>query len=549
MQQPGRPPVTIQHGPGGMDSADLLGGPVPAERRPRSWRGALTAAIGVSATAVAGTGIALAVALSGGGPQPEDVLPGDTFALVKVDLDPAGEQKIAAYELARRFPDMKVGDARNLPDDLLRRLLAGNDDIDFDKQVEPWIGARAAVAGVPDTDGDGDPELLVALAYDDRKAAERLLPELVATPLNGQDVFFAFSEQAEYVLFAESQQAADTAAQPKQLLADAPGFQRDVAQLQGEQVALAWADLGALWKHLPEQAREAATTAYGAEFSMTGRGVTGVHLSEDAVQVSGRTFGVDLGNDALTNYALGADSGGGLAGDLPADAVAAVSVAGLGRQVQDLFELVASSALGGAQPADLDTIGEQFGLKIPEDLAVLLGDETALGIYKGAEGPEFGVRTRSADPARGLQVAERLMSSLSQQSTSLGGQLTFEQCAAEVGPTEAAELCEGLPPASAPAPIDPPDLGQVAALPDGLAYGSTREVLDKVTGSGGLGQTERFRQVVPGADQAATAIFVDLQAALAMFDGSRPGLEALDALGVSSRGGPDGRFEVRLTLR
>lgn len=501
-----RPPVTIGPGSTGTIAGDVLGGTAPS-RRSRSWRAALTAAIGVSGIAVAATGIALAVALSGGGPQPEDVLPADAFAMVKLDLDPAGGQKLAAYKLTRRFPDLEVGSARKLSDDLLRQVVADDDDVDYDAEIEPWIGDRGALAALPDVDGDGEPEALVAIAYDDRRAAERLLPALVAEPVDGERFFFAFSERGPYVLLAASQKTADAVARSKQVLVDAEDFRADVAELDGDQVALAWADLAALWSNLPDEVRQDAVTAQGEDFSLTGRAVMGVRLEDDAVHISGRSFGVDLGNDALTSYALGAESGGGLVADLPADTVAAVSVAGLGRQVQDLLS-AAEPGLGG--PEDLDALGAQFGLEIPEDLVVLLGQETAIGVYEGADRPQFGIRTRDADPARGLEIAQRLLRSLADQ---------------------------------------PSDVGQVAALPDGLAYGSTPEVLDKLTGSRDLGQIERFREAVPDADSAATAVFVDLQAALVMLDEQRPGLRALDALGLSSRGGPDGRFEIRLTLR
>ena len=525
---------------------DVLGSPVAPERR-RDWRAVLAAVVGVAGVGVAGVGIALAVALGGGGPQPEDALPADVFALAKVDLDPAAGQKIAAYELAKRFPQLEVEGARTLQDDLLRRLFTDS-DIDYDAQVRPWIGARAALAGAPDADGDGAPELLVALAYDDRDAAERLLPALVADGVDGDPAFFAFSSRAPYVLLAQSQAAADAAAGTDRVLGETDRYRDAVAALGDDQVALGWADLEALWAAVPQEAQAAATEVYGDGFRPRGSLVAGVHLESDAVEMTGRGFGLDLGSSALTAYALGADAGDGLVRELPADAVAAMSVAGLGGQVEDLFELLATARFGG-DSGDLDALERELGIAIPEDLALLLGNETAAGIYDVDGNPEVGVRTRGDDPAGALAVAQRLMDKASEQATSFSGDYTFEQCARDVPATESEELCGDLPSEdelAAPAPFD---VGAVTALPDGIAYATDQRMLDQVTASGGLGDSEMFRRAVPGAADAATVMFADLQAVLALFGDEQQGLEALEAIGATSTGGADGRFSLRLTVR
>jgi hypothetical protein len=555
MSQPHRPLVTVHDPSGPSPAPDLLGSAVPPERS-RDWRPLLATVVGVAGVGVAATGIALAVSLSGGGPQPEAVLPADVFALAKVDLDPAGSQKVAAYELAKRFPGLGVDDVRTLQDDLLARVLADTEDLDYDKQVRPWIGARAAVAGAPDLDGDGEPEVLLALAYDDRAAAERLLPSFVQKALEGDPAYFAFSSREDYVLLAASQEAADAAAGVDEVLADQERYKDDIAALDGDQVAVAWADAAAVWEAVPKEARKAVTTVYGEDFAPEGRFVAGVRLEEDAVEVTGRGFGLDVGSAALTGYALGSEAGEGLVQELPSGAVVAASVAGLGKQVEDAFTLLSSGfgvapSEGGVGQEDMtEALEQQFGIEIPEDLVRLLGDETALGVYDVDGEPGVGVRTRGSDPAGALEVAERLLEAASQQSTAFSGEFTYEQCLEGVPPEQAAEVCQGLPQQRALAAPEPAQVGVVGELPDGIAYGTSAEVLEKVVGSGGLGDEELFREVVRDADSAASVLYADLQAAMALFGvGEDEDLEALEAVGLSSSAGPDGRFRLRLTVR
>jgi hypothetical protein len=95
---------------------------------------------------------------------------------------------------------------------------------------------------------------------------------------------------------------------------------------------------------------------------------------------------------------------------------------------------------------------------------------------------------------------------------------------------------------------DPVDPGAVAGLEDGVAFGSTDELLRRVA-AGGLGDDELFRRAVPEVDGASSVFFVDLQRALELVDERDDDLAALEALGGTSTGGSDGGFTVRLTVR
>jgi hypothetical protein len=136
-------------------STDIL--PSPEPEAPPSARSplrlALSAAVLVLVLALV-VGVTVAVrGLSGGGSQPEDALPGGAFAFAKVDLDPSAGQKINALRFLRKFPALR--DKVSLNDDLRETLFesvsesAGWEELDFDKDVDPWLGSRIAIAAYP----------------------------------------------------------------------------------------------------------------------------------------------------------------------------------------------------------------------------------------------------------------------------------------------------------------------------------------------------------------------------------------------------------------
>src|SRR6187401_1605570 len=97
--------------------------PQPGSGR-RGVRGLV--AIGASALAVvliAVGGFAAWQFFSAGGPQPTEVLPDSTFALVTVDLDPSGGQKIEAIQTLRKFPSWKKRIGVQADDDLMKKIV------------------------------------------------------------------------------------------------------------------------------------------------------------------------------------------------------------------------------------------------------------------------------------------------------------------------------------------------------------------------------------------------------------------------------------------
>ena len=561
---------------------------VPASPPPRGGavrRILLTGAVAVAAVGVAGTAWATASFLSGGGAQPEDVLPADTVALAKVDLDPAVGQKVAVYRLARKFPSVaeSVSSEDDIRDDLLRRLFQDVPDIDYDRDIATWAGDRAGVAAVP-VEG-AEPAPVAAVAFTDRAAAEAALGRLTA---DSPETHYAFSELADYVLLGPTQELVDAVATTDRVLADQDSFSDDVDELDGDQVLTAWADLDAVWRATPEEVRDAA--GEGQPFEPSGRVVVGGRAVDDGIEVVGRTFDLSTGQDTPV---IGQQASSGMVGRLPDDTVAAIGVTGLGDAAVSLYE----SMRDNGDPLQLVEETEGLGLELPADLGVLLGEETVGAAFSDSE---FAGRSRTDDPERARTVLEGLLSFSFGLDPTLTGEVEEVPLDAElerelelleqglgpdgeplygepVLPPEPAlppgpmPLDEPLPPAEAVEPDwyfgEEPAMGsvgfrgqelpadQLRVLDDGLVVGTSADAVDRMASDdGSLGDSPVFRRALPDGAGAGLVVFVDLARVgelgpAGSVDGSSADFAALEAFGLSVTGGEDASFRVRLTLR
>lgn len=482
---------------GRVTAPDLLGDVLPAHAPSRRAGTAAIVAIGVSAALVMGTGAFAAASLSGGGPQPEDVLPSGAIAFAKLDLDPSAEQKERVFALTKRFPSAakEIRSADSLREDLLRVALEDS-GLDYDEDVAPWVGDRVGVVALPS--GGEEPDVLAAVAHTDAAAAREALTRAA------EDEDLAFVVLDDYALIGDDQAVVDAAARADEHLADDEGFTEAVDALEGDQVALAWADIARVWDALPQEIRDQATTQEGLDPS--GQVVVGVHALDDAIEVVGRTL--DVSSGLADEPTVAAATGSGLAGRMPAKAVAALSLAGLGVAVEQGYD----AFLGGLADLapDLEAQAEELGLDLPEDLTTVLGDEAAVAAWGDLQAPEVLVRTRAADPKAARDVIADVL-----EATGSGQ--------------------------------DVDDV--VMVLDDGLAAG-TPGGLDAVDGAT-LSDREEFTAAVPDAKDAGFVLWVSVQDVLDVAEVDEPDAEALEAVGVTVSGGDgaDVRFRIRVTLR
>lgn len=509
----------------------------------KKWGVLLAGAVAVAGVIGVGGWGAITL-LSGGGSQPAEVIPADAVGYLSLDLDPSADQKIEAISILRKFPGIKEQLDISDRDDLRRYVFEKIQDegectdLDYDRDVEPWIGDRIAMAGVPA--GTEEVAPLMALQIKDREAATRGIDVLAKCGEAGAaGVGYAFS--GDYVLFAETdeqaQSFADKAASAS--LADDAAFQQRMDEVgdSGIVTMYASAEAPARMAGLMDQfhprsmsapevvALELTGPAVGpltAEDS-TGRmsnemrklyadfqGAAGVVRFQDgAVELELSAAGMPTGLPG------GEGSGTGIT-ELPASTGAAFALALPENWLKSYLEQMSAMMGEGISLEDLLTqLEAESGLDLPEDIETLLGDSVAVAfdadndfeaLEQSEDGKELlaGVRVQG-DPDEIMTVVEKIKSRLGLQ-------------------TDSVVVAEGE---------------------DVVAFGLNQGYVDGLAASGELGEDESFQDVVPNAEDASYVVFVNFDAGdgwaveLAELAGggdaqARANVEPLDAFGISA---------------
>lgn len=362
-----------------------------------------------------------------------------------------------------------------------------------------------AVAAVPDPGSEAGVAPVVVLAVTDQ---DEMTDRLGAV----RDADFPFAVRDDFVLISQAQETVDRLAAAQATLDGDEDYTGDLDALDGDQVAVGWADLAGLQDVIGAMGPAGGLGAVGAAGAglgdqvLTGRLVLGVHAEPGALEVEGLARGM-----TPTGSAAGAEPTR-LVLDLPEDTLAALSISGLGDAVAEAF---ASPGSAGVPPEFHEQLGA-LGLQLPDDLRTILGGDPVAAAFGDLAAPQFGVRTVTDDPQRAVQV--------------LGGVL---------GSPEA-----GLPVAAAP-------------LEDGYVLSTDPAVADTLARDGGLGDTEAFRAAVADPDDAGVIGFVGLGALIdeVIAQGGDSAAEAEEFAAVSALGfsatssGDEGRFVLRITTR
>ncbi len=536
---------------------------------------------GLVAVAAVGGGAYAYTQLSGGGTQPHDVLPADTFAYVRLDLDPSASQKIDLFRLTKRVPELSQQLGIDDEDDDLRKIvlqdaLGDCDDVDYDRDVEPWLGERLGV-GIGSFE-DEDEAIRIAVQVKDEDAAKAGIGKLFACA----DEEFGIGFLDGYAIVTPSQKTADAAveAAEEKPLADVGAFQDTSGALDEQGVLSGWADVeGGL-----AAAKEAGIDAdLGSEESD--------ELEQITDEVSSVAFALSASSTSLRFDAVARQGDDpteipeirGL-GSLPEDTVVGLTLPGGGKVVADNWDELKSSlqdlldigpALGfvpglsgvagppvaeppvefdadayAADPegyqeeylaqleesyaaptpgvgggADVDQTIEQveqtLDVTLPEDLVTLLGD--AISVYVGRDG--LDTLTSDAGPSSPTDVATGLV---------LEGD---EEKAADLAGRLVAKVKELVGVDIATAEGD-----------DAVSLATSTEVADALVEDGGLGGTDLFSSVVKDVDTGG--LFVDVGTLLEAIEKAAPGAaddeffvglrDNLDAVGISGTRPGDG---------
>ena len=495
---------------------DVLGSPQPVRRTSSQKSRTQVLVTGVAALTVLLTGVSYAgySAIAPHGHAPEDALPADTVAFAKVDLDPSASQKVAVYRLSKRFPETHVKSDRSVRDDLLTDLFkASGEDIDYSKDIKPWMGDRAAIGALP---GDDAPHPIVAVQFHDKDKARKGVQHLQGVD-TAEDLFFAFSDVDDYVLLSDDQAIVDKAAHAKRHLADERVFQSAMATLHGDQIVSAWADMAKVFAMLPAEAIEDNPLFAAKDLKVRGQYVLGVHAENDAIELDAHQIGAATGVAALDQFRFGVGKGSDLVQGFPSDAVAAMSITGLGESLANVYSQV-REAISDAGGGDALATVAKAGVHLPGDFKTVFGEEVAGYVTGDADEPAGVLHVKTAKPDAAKAVLEHIVAAIGEFSGDPAADGFLDSVFRKVG--------------------------------DGYVVGFPEEALSSTPG--GLGQTKEFRAAVPDAHGAPFIVFVNIGELVSRFElaDDSGAVSKLEAFGLTQRvDGDDVSMKMRLTFR
>lgn len=493
-----------------------LGQADPAQPPPRRWGVVAAVAGGVAlAAGVGGWGVAQLLA---GGAGPASAVPSVAVAYLSVDLDPSATQKIEALRMLKKFPAIDQELDLGVRDDLRRWVFERlqEDDLcpglDYAGDVEPWLGDRMAVAAVPDDDAPLAPLLVVQVS--DQEAAARGVTALQeCQDGTGADQPAGVAFVGDYMLVTQEQDDAESLAEAAAAapLGEDPVFTSWMDELGDPGVVTAYAspDAPRLMAQMADQQQELGLGGSGELSRSLGKdfgGMAGVLRFRD-----GSMEGELAAKDLPAGIASGDQPTGPALGDLPDTTAAALTVSLRDGWLQGYLDAI-EGVLGADEPGGFWAGMEaETGLTLPEDLETMLGDGVSVSVDASAD---LGSLTLYGDLPK-IPVALRI-SGEPEEITRV-----IDVLRSQLGPDGDAVL--------------------VGSGDGVVVVGLQQEYVDRLLGHGDLGELDAFRSVIPEADRASSALFVNFDAGEGWLDALADGdaetatnLEPLDALGVST---------------
>ena len=491
---------------------EYLGPDDSATARGSGRRLGLAAVAAVGVLAVAGGAYGVAQYLSGGD-SPATAVPADALAYLSLDLDPAGGQKMEVLKTLRKFPALEEELGLGSEDDLRKWVFeavaqeAPCDELDFARDVEPWLGSRVAVSVVP---GKDEPLPFGVVQVEDEEAATAGLAALAQC---GDADAPGSAFVGDYMIVAETDALAEGIAADagEGTLADDDEFTRWVDEAGGSGIVTGYVAAGA-----PKVLLD--TMAEGMDLTPMAPGLGGAAQAQQAVEeFEGAAMVVRFDDAALEielaagglDQATGVVGGSSGLGDLPSTTAVGLGVGVSDSAVQELFDSL-SSTMGAEELERMVAMAEsRTGLSLPGDLQTLLGDGVSVAVDSSAD--LGGVFEGTGDPTA-LPVGVRITG----DPDAIVPVLDDVLAATGVEAMVTVETGDGV-----------------------VAVGLAPEHVARLAENGGLGDQEAFTQALPDHDGAAGGLYVDFDAGewlTGMVEGepdARENLEPLNSLGIS----------------
>ena len=460
--------------------------PQPEPRR--SWGIIAVVASVLAVVLIAAGGYAAWRFFAAGGPRPAEVLPASTFALVTVDLDPAGGQKVEAIQTLRKFPSFRDKSDLQPESDPLKKLFDEVQEqdqckeLDYERDIKSWAGDRVGVGGVL---LEGKPVPVATVQVSDRDKARSGFTRLVScAELEGDDFGWTLTE--DYILASDSTEHARAIAAEgeKTPLAEDEDFQEWTDEAGGAGIVNVY--VGRRVVDVASEELSSDSGGLGDSFDDT---VPGSPDDEEELADALAAYKDFRGAAAVLRFADGGvelSFAGGGGKSTEGEETVADHVAAMPGDTALLFALAvppgAFDALDKADPDGLgaDFLSEVLGIDFPEDLKTLLGKSLSLSLGGDApadldslEGP--GDLSLGAIIRGDSDAIEDVIAKLEQRSGS-----SLE----ELEVTKKSE--------------------------DGkVVIASNSEYADELLGEGSLSDDDGFEDAVPNADDAQMILYAD----------------------------------------
>lgn len=453
----------------------------------------------VATAAIVGGAAWAATSFFATGAQPAEALPAaTTLAYASIDLDPSGGQKIEAIRTLRKFPGIDEQISLDTDDDLRERLFAEVTEsgecegLDYERDVEPWLGSRAAVAAVeggedevvpvgvvqvtdPDKAEDGMANLVRVCGGNDEEASAETGPWVI---------------EGDWMLVGEThdhvQDVVDGAAEGS--LADDDDFTRWTGEA---------GDPGILSFYVAAEAAAYFDEVFarGSGFAPVGPvGAPTSSMSDVIEDFEGMSMTVRFDDGALEiETAVSANQqmqelfassvGVDLVSSLPEDTVAAL---GLGLEDGWVDAVAEQIAAAGHEEVTVEELYEEAsaatGLEIPADVEKLFGDGVALAL-----GDDIDVDALANGGVLELPIGLKI------KGDSQDVQSVLDKIEPQLGPDEQGLL-------------------EAIASDDHVALSPDDAFREELSEDGSLGDNEVFERVVGDADDAQAVLFVNFNA-------------------------------------
>lgn len=487
--------------------------PQPRASGSRKRTGLVVGAV-ATALVLGGAGAFAFQTLSGSGSQPADVLPGDAYAYFRLDIDPSAGQKIAAVRFLGKLPQVKDTLGSDDPRQKLWELASKDSSNDcvskfsYDNDIAPWLGDRVGAAIRPGGT-EKAPNVALAIQVTDEAKAKDTLTKLFACDKSGDTELRMKDGYA--IVTPPGVGDATLAAVEKGSLAQNATFTADMGAVGEQGIMSAWFDMGTGLKEIQKLSSTTGvdTSALNAA---KGRFAAALRFDADYVELAGVVRGAD-GTKA-------AKGDGAELANLPDNTMAALHVSGADQAIDSSWAQLQKQieSLAAADGAD-DPIGQiedQLGVKLPDDLKVLLGRSLTVAL------PDQDLRSGSPS------VGGKIVSSDAKRADELIGRLMET---AGAGSDVLTHKVDG----------------------DKVYVATTPGYADALKTGGKLGDTDAFKLAVGDVTGSNAALFVDLDKLEKLYvddlDGdAKAFVQSLRAVGVNATntGTGEGTFTLRL---